>query len=74
MLPTSVVEIREYITAQGRSPYARWFDQLPAQAAAKVTTALTRMSQGNRSNISGVGEGVLERTIKDGLKRLGVSP
>ena len=31
-----VIEIREYVDAKGRSPYARWFNRLPAQAAAKV--------------------------------------
>jgi putative addiction module killer protein len=58
-----VVEVLEYIDAQGRSPYARWFDRLPAQAAAKVVTAVTRMAQGSQSNLAGVGEGVLERKI-----------
>jgi putative addiction module killer protein len=58
-----VIEVLEYIGAQGRSPYARWFDRLPAQAAAKVAIAVTRMAQGHRSNVSGVGEGVLERKI-----------
>lgn len=43
--------------------YARWFDRLPAQAAAKVTVALVRMRQGNLSNVKGVGEGVLEYRI-----------
>ncbi len=31
-----MIEIREYIATQGRSPYARWFDGLNARAAAKV--------------------------------------
>jgi hypothetical protein len=37
-----VVEIREYIDANGRSPFAKWFDGLNAQAAAKVTTRMSR--------------------------------
>lgn len=58
-----MIAVEEYIDAQGRSPFARWFDRLPAQAAAKVTVAVTRMSQGNLSQVKGVGAGVLERTI-----------
>ena len=49
------VEVRECIDAQGRSPYARWFDTLDARTAAKVATALVRMEQGNLSNAKGVG-------------------
>ena len=60
------VEVREYIDAQGRSPYARWFDTLDARAAAKVATALVRMEQGNLSNAKGVGGGVSEYRIDFG--------
>ena len=61
-----MIEIREYIDAQGRSPYARWFDRLNAQAAAKVVAALIRMEQGNLSSVKGVGGGVLECRIDFG--------
>ncbi|ADE16975.1 addiction module killer protein (plasmid) [Nitrosococcus halophilus Nc 4] len=61
-----MIEIREYIDAQGRSPYAKWFDKLNAQAAAKVATALIRMAQGNLSNVKGVGAGVFEYRIDFG--------
>ena len=61
-----VIEIREYVDAKGRSPYARWFNQLPAQVAAKVATALVRMEQGNLSSVKGVGAGVLECRIDFG--------
>lgn len=61
-----MIEIREYIDAQGRSPYAKWFDKLNAQAAAKVATALIRMAQGNLSNAKGVGAGVFEYRIDSG--------
>ena len=59
-------EIREYIDTEGRSPYARWFNRLNAQAAAKVATALVRMEQGNLSNIKGAGTGVFECRIEFG--------
>lgn len=55
-----MIEIREYIDAQGYSRYARWFERLNAHAAAKVATSLVRMEQGNLSNIKGVGGGVYE--------------
>ena len=61
-----MIEVREYIDTDGRSPYARWFNRLNAQAAAKVATALIRMEQGNLSNAKGVGAGVLECRIDSG--------
>ncbi len=61
-----MIEIREYITAQGRSPYAKWFDGLNARAAAKVATALVRMEQGNLSSAKGLGAGVSEYRIDFG--------
>ena len=59
-------DVREYNDSEGRSPYAAWFDRLNAQAAAKVTTAVTRMAQGNFSNVKGVGSGVFECRIDFG--------
>ena len=61
-----MIEVREYVDIKGRSPYARWFNRLPAQAAAKVATALVRMEQGNLSNTRSVGAGVLECRIHFG--------
>ncbi|MXX38193.1 MAG: type II toxin-antitoxin system RelE/ParE family toxin [Gemmatimonadetes bacterium] len=60
------MELREFIDAKGRSPYARWFNRLNAQAAAKVAITLVRMEQGNLSNAKGVGGGVLECRIDFG--------
>jgi putative addiction module killer protein len=61
-----MIEIREYIDAQGRSPDARWFDGLNARAAAKVATALVRMEQGNLSNAKGMGAGVSQYRLDFG--------
>ena len=55
-----MIEVREYIDDRGRSPFGRWFDDLDANAAARVRTALARMEAGNLSNVKGVGSGVLE--------------
>ena len=41
-----MAEVREYLDAQGRSPYAKWFDRLNVAAAVKVATAVHRMEQG----------------------------
>ena len=59
-------DIREYVNARGGSPFARWFERLDGHAAAKVTTALTRMELGNLSNTRTVGAGVLEYRIDFG--------
>ena len=61
-----MIVIREYIDLDGRSPYARWFNRLNAQAAAKVATALVRLEQGNVSGVKGVGAGVFEHRIDFG--------
>jgi putative component of toxin-antitoxin plasmid stabilization module len=51
------VQILEYLDAAGDSPYRDWFESLNAQAAAKVTVALTRIELGSLSNVKGVGAG-----------------
>lgn len=61
-----MIGVREYETKDGASPYARWFARLNAQAAAKVTVAITRLGQGNFSNVEGVGKGVFEYKIHYG--------
>ena len=66
MLPSVVIEVREYLAADGSSPYRKWFDRLNAQAAAKVAIAVTRMEQGNLSNAKGVGAGLHEYSIDFG--------
>ena len=61
-----MITIREYIDPDGHSPYAKWFNRLNAQAAAKIATAIFRMEQGNLSNSKGIGEGVFECRIDFG--------
>lgn len=58
--------VKHYVDANGESPFAKWFDDLHAPAAAKVTKAVARMEQGNFSNVSGVGSGVYECKIDFG--------
>ncbi|HKI27000.1 MAG TPA: type II toxin-antitoxin system RelE/ParE family toxin [Candidatus Sulfotelmatobacter sp.] len=64
MLP--LIEVREYLDHQGRSPYAQWFNKLNAPAAAKIAVAVIRMSNGNLSNVKSVGTGVFEYKVDFG--------
>ncbi len=62
----SEIRVAEYLDPSSRSPFRRWFDDLDAVAAAKVSTALYRLGQGNFSNVKGVGGGVFEYRIDFG--------
>ena len=63
---TFMIESVEYIDANGRNSYARWFNRLNRQASARVAKALARMKDGNFSNTRGVGAGVIECRIDFG--------
>jgi putative addiction module killer protein len=60
------MQVLEYLDPAGRSAFRHWFDNLDAQAAAKIAIALTRLRDGNLSNVKGVGGGVLEYRIDFG--------
>lgn len=60
------MDLHAYETADGRSPFGLWFADLDAVAAAKVATALTRLSLGNTSHVKGVGTGIYELKIDFG--------
>lgn len=60
------VEIALYESADGSSPFARWFDELDSQAALKVRTVIARMEAGNLGDVRSVGGGVLERRLTFG--------
>ena len=59
-------KVVEYLDLSGYSPFAKWFARLDPAAAAKVTTALYRMEQGNTSSLKPVGQGVAEYRIDFG--------
>ncbi len=63
MLPFRALELRYYVTGDGKSPFETWLDDLEAAAAAKVSVALVRLGQGNASNTKTVGAGVQEYRI-----------
>lgn len=60
------MELEEYLDGEGESPFGRWFNDLDAAAAARITIALERMAQGNLSNVKSVGSGVSEYRIDTG--------
>ena len=59
-------DVWEFVASTGRSPFTKWLNGLPAQAAATVTTALKHISDGNLSNVKSVGSGVLEYRVDFG--------
>ena len=59
-------DVREYVDADGRSPFTKWLRALNVQAAAKMATAIERIADGNLSNVKGVGGGVLEYRVDFG--------
>lgn len=59
------IKVAEYLQ-NGVSVFEKWFNGLYAQAAAKVTTALYRLEQGNVYNVKSVGQGVSEYRIDFG--------
>lgn len=61
-----MIEIREYLDLNGRSPFSEWLDELHSPAAEKVVIALYRLGTGNVSNVKGVGSGVFEYRIHFG--------
>ena len=65
MLPYEIA-VEEYLDDRGTSPFARWFGELDAGAAARTTVALMRLERGATSNVKGVGDGVQEFRIDSG--------
>lgn len=61
-----MVEVVQFETAEGACPFADWFADLDARAAAKVRTAIARIETGNFGDVKPVGEGVSERRIDFG--------
>jgi putative addiction module killer protein len=59
------IKVVEYLQ-NGISVFEKWFNGLDAQTAAKVTTVLYRLEQGNVSNVKSVGQGVSEYRIDFG--------
>jgi putative addiction module killer protein len=53
------LRVQEYVREDGAVPYEVWFDRLDPHAAAKVASAVARLSLGNTSTVKwfrGIGE------------------
>jgi putative addiction module killer protein len=61
-----MIEVVEYLDRLGRSPFAEWFGRLDGGAAAIVTVALSRLADGNTSNVAAIREGAAEVKIDRG--------
>ena len=49
-----MLTLQYYVDANERSPFAEWFDDLDAEAVARVTVALARLGEGKFGNTKGV--------------------
>jgi len=57
-----MIELKEYVNEDGKSPFGQWFNH----AAAQIVVVLTRLKEGKHSRIKPVGGGVYEYTINFG--------
>jgi len=62
----SVLDVREYLTVDGFSPFRQWFRGLDAVPRARVAAVLLRLASGNPGDHHGVGSGVLEIRMQTG--------
>jgi putative addiction module killer protein len=61
-----MIELRNFVDQTGRIPFLRWADDLDREAGRRVARALSRLAEGNTSNVKAVGEGVNELKIDFG--------
>ena len=66
MKSAKYLTVIEYIDEHGRSPFSKWFSNLDALAAERITDALYRLAHGHTSNTKSVGKGVFEYKINFG--------
>jgi putative addiction module killer protein len=61
-----MIEVREYVDAQGKIPYRDWIVKLDAATRVRVITAVLRLEQGNFSTVKSAGSGVSEMRLDFG--------
>ncbi len=59
-----MVELRVFTDRQGRQPFEDWLSGLDEIALRRVKVVLSRMKDGNFSNIKGLGGGLLEYRLQ----------
>jgi putative addiction module killer protein len=60
------VDVREYLTAEGRNPYREWLDTLDTTPRARIQARVLRFSTGNLGDHKRVGGGVWEARVMFG--------
>jgi putative addiction module killer protein len=60
------VEVREYLTADGRNRYREWLDTLDVTPRARIQARVLRFSTGNLGDHKNVGGGVWEARVMVG--------
>jgi putative addiction module killer protein len=60
------LRIREYLSADGRSYFREWLDNLEAQVRARIQARVMRFAQGNFGEHKTVGGGVWEARVMSG--------
>ncbi len=61
-----MVEVREYLTTDGVSPFGKWRNTLDAEVRARIDRALERFVDGNFGDWKGLGAGIVETRIDTG--------
>ena len=52
------MDVREYLTADGKNPYREWLDTLDIMPRARIQARVLRFSTGNLGDYKSVGGGV----------------
>ena len=60
------MDVREYLTADGRNPYREWLDTLDVTPRARIQARVLRFSAGNLGDHKSVGGGVWEARVMFG--------
>lgn len=58
--------IREYLTADGKSPFREWLDSLTMAVRARIQARVLRFEMGNLGDHKNVGSGVFEARVMFG--------
>lgn len=61
-----MIKIDVYITADGKSPFQKWFATIDVQARTKIRIGIERLADGNTSALKSVGGGVHEIKLNFG--------
>ena len=58
--------VREYLAAEGKSPFREWLDSLTTAVMARIRARVLRFEMGNLGDHTGVGSGVCEARVMFG--------